>query len=392
MIKISLRKNHQYLVYLFISYFLRRIMLIILDETFEFNKSFIFCFCMCIGQITGGFITFIYQCTFLRKKGKNLEKKNSFQLIETKRKMNKIDNYFKILLLIFLASFFDLVEYFITSIFIPKIASLSATANLRLCCIMTITSSFLCVFSLKFKLLKHQKISLIVLSICSFIIIVLEFVYRPKEINFIKYFTSYILLFLHFSFRSYTDVIEKYLGEYNYMNPFIVIMSEGISTFIMSTIYSLFDYPFNEVKKLYNEISKEKFFIFIFLMFFYFVLCAFVNIYKILCNILYSPMTKSLSSYFLNSALIIYHFIVKNDFISEGRRNYFYFFINLLFSLIIELSGLVYNEFFILNFFGLSKETHEEIASRANHQQIELVKKITTFDDEDDNNSEDSDH
>ena len=56
---------------------------------------------MCIGQITGGFITFIYQCTFLRKKGKNLEKKNSFQLIETKRKMNKIDNYFKILLSLF---------------------------------------------------------------------------------------------------------------------------------------------------------------------------------------------------------------------------------------------------------------------------------------------------
>ena len=46
----------------------------------------------------------------------------------------------------------------------------------------------------------------------------------------------------------------------------------------------------------------------------------------------------------------------------------------------------------IIFIFLLSKETHEEIASRANHQQIELVKKITTFDDEDDNNSEDSDH
>ena len=346
----------------------------------------IFCFFICSGQIFGGITTYIYQYTFLRKKGKSSNKQYGIKLIKKEREMNKVDNLFKILFLIFLALSFDYVEFFITSDFIPEIASLSSTADLRLGFIMTITTSLLCTFALRYKIGKHQFLSLIVLTCLSLIIIILEFIYKPKEINLGKYFISYILLILHYVFRSFNNVIEKYLGEYNFLSPFVIIFGEGISTFILTSIYSIFRNPFKEVSDIYHELETGKSIAFIILIILYFILCAFVNVYKTYCNILYSPMAKSLASYFLNSAFIIYHYAAGNDFFSHGEKNFFYFFVNLIFSVVIDFFGLIYNEFFILNFWNLSSETHKEIAIRA------LTREMVSMENaEEDNDSNDGD-
>ena len=386
MIKIAFRKNHIYLVALFFSYFFRRILLIILQKIFGFKKSLIFCFFMCSGQIIGGITIYIYQYTFLRKKENSSNTKYAIQLISNKREMNRVDNSYKILFLIFLASSFDFVEFFITSDFIPEIAKLSSTADLRLGFIMTVTTSLLCTFALRYKIGKHQFLSLIVLTCLSLIIIILEFIYKPKEIELGKYFISYILLILHFVFRSFNNVIEKYLGEYNFLSPFVIIFDEGVSTFILTSIYSIFRNPFKEVSDTYNKLETGKSIAFIILIILYFVSCAFVNVYKTYCNIFYSPMAKSLASYFFNSAFIIYHYAAGNDFFSNGQKNFFYFFINLIFSIIIDFFGLIYNEFFVLNFWNLSKETHQEIASRAIIKEMESMENH-----EEDNDSNDGD-
>ena len=386
MIKIAFRKNHIYLVALFFSYFFRRILLIILQKIFGFKKSLIFCFFMCSGQIIGGITIYIYQYTFLRKKRNSSNTKYAVRLISNKREMNRVDNSYKILFLIFLASSFDFVEFFITSDFIPEIASLSSTADLRLGFIMTVTTSLLCTFALRYKIGKHQFLSLIVLTCLSLIIIILEFIYKPKEIKLGKYFISYVLLILHFVFRSFNNVIEKYLGEYNFLSPFVIIFDEGVSTFILTSIYSIFRNPFKEVSDIYNKLETGKSIAFIILIILYFVSCAFVNVYKTYCNIFYSPMAKSLASYFFNSAFIIYHYAAGNDFFSNGQKNFFYFFINLIFSIIIDFFGLIYNEFFVLNFWNLSKETHQEIASRAIIKEMESMENH-----EEDNDSNDGD-
>ena len=312
----------------------------------------------------------------MRKKGKSSNKKSAIQLIENEREMNRIDSTPKILFLLFLASYFDLIEFFITLDFIPEIASLSSTADLRLAFIMTIASSLLCTFVLRYKIGRHQFLSLIVLSILSLIIIILELIYRPKEIEFGKYLISYILLFLHFAFRSVNDVIENYLGEYNFLSPFVIIMFEGISSFILTSIYSIFHYPFKDVSDKFNELDRGKSIAFIILIIIYFISCAFVNVYKTYCNIFYSPMTKSLAAYFFNSAFIIYHYSAGNDFLINGEKNFFYFFINLLFSIIIDFFGLIDNEFFVLNFWNLSSETHLEIAKRASLREMNSMESI----------------
>ena len=386
MIKIVFRKNLIYLLLLIISYFTRRIIAIILNG-FGLINSLIFSFLMCLGQIVGGSLIYWYQNSFLNKKEKIQEKKYLYELITTERELTMADNMHKIRLLIFFAAFFDLEEYIIISFFIPKLVNLSATITIRLCCIMTITSSIICTHTLKSRIGKHQIFSLIILGLISCIIIILEFIYTTKDVNIGKYIISYSCVVFHFIFLSFTDVIEKYLVDYNYINPFQILMSEGIINFLLSSIYSIFYNPFDKISHIYQEKETGKFTLLIFLMLLYSVLSAFVNIYKLLCNVLYSPMTKSLASYFLSSPFIIYHYVMGNDFINDGEKNTFYFIISLVFSVLIDIFGLIYNEFFILKCFGLSKETYDGISIRARESQTEL----NDFKNSDNNNITDND-
>ena len=67
--------------------------------------------------------------------------------------------------------------------------------------------------------------------------------------------------------------------------------------------------------------------------------------------------------------------MIGNDFIIKRNRNYLYFFINLFLSLTITLTGFVYNEFVVLFFCGLERETHDQISKRAdlkNEDKIEM--------------------
>ena len=81
---------------------------------------------------------------------------------------------------------------------------------------------------------------------------------------------------------------------------------------------------------------------------------------------------------------MVYYFIIENDFISDGERDYFYFIINIIIAVIISFFGFVFNEFIVLSFCGLDYETHFSISNRAlNLEKIEDLKLI--IDDEDEN-------
>ena len=147
MIRISIRKNLIYLLLLFISYTLRRIVIIILDILGLDNSSLLFSFLMVLGEIIGGIIIYLYRRNF-NKKTQIKQSKFMIELIQNDIELKRADENRKIYFLLFLASFFDLEEYLIVNNFIPEIAKLSPTTTLRLCSIMTITSSIICVFPL----------------------------------------------------------------------------------------------------------------------------------------------------------------------------------------------------------------------------------------------------
>ena len=62
---------------------------------------------------------------------------------------------------------------------------------------------------------------------------------------------------------------------------------------------------------------------------------------------------------------MIYYFCSDNDFITNGNKNYAYFFINLIISLILSFFGFVFNEFIILFCCELEIDTHSQIVTRS---------------------------
>ena len=390
MIKIAIRRNLIYIMYLFIYYYLRRVEKTIIEHFYPFNDSLIFALLMHLGEFFGGLSVLIYQTAFLNERKNNkVERTRSFiKIIQHKKQMNKADRTPKIILLMFLGAFFDFIEYVILSFFIPRIAKMSPTADIRLTGIITISSSLIFTFALKLKIGRHQFYSLIIIGICLILINIIEFIYQRKVESFEKLLMAYILTYMSFIFTTFTDAVEKYLNEFNFLNPMLILTAEASFGIAFVAIYSISKNPFQELIKYHEELDTVNFIILIFLLFLFFVFSAGINIYKILSNVLYTPMAKTVSLYVLNPLMIIYSFFYDNDFLYEGKPNALYLILNIILALIIDFFGCVYNEFFILYCFGLEYETHYEISKRANkHNQLIKLKDI--YDDNNNNDDED---
>ena len=304
LIHISIRRNLYYIINLLIHYYLRKVDLIIINTKFQFNDSLIFTFLMFFGEFFAGLSIFLYQHIFLKKDIKTFKHfKIPFSIY--KPKMNRTDNIFKIGLLIFFSASFDFIEFVIATFYIPRFEIVSSTAEYRFGGLIIIIGALICHFNLRIKILKHQFYSLIIIGICLAIIIILEIIYRGKGVSFGDFCFAHMLVIGYLIFVPFTDIIEKYLLEFNYVNPYLILMSEAIFGFILISIYSSSDNPFKDIKILYKEKTTGEFLLLIFLLFLYFAFSAGVNIYKILVNGLYSPMAKTLAVYILNPFLYI---------------------------------------------------------------------------------------
>ena len=124
---------------------------------------------------------------------------------------------------------------------------------------------------------------------------------------------------------------------------------------------------------VYNRTSSSEFALFVALIVLYFLTCGPRNIFRVITNKLYSPMTRSFTDYFLNPIYLFYSFFGQNDFASnsEVKRN-LYFSFNLILSIIISFFGCIYNDFIVLNFCGLGFNTYYQITERSK-QSSELI-------------------
>ena len=384
MIKISTRKNILYLLLLFAYYYLRKIDGIIISKVLDFHSSFIFTFLMAFGELFGGLAIYLYQ-KFLFINNKSSSKRFLIKIIGKKKKMNQADGWIKIIILTFFASFFDFYESIILNYIIQGLAEISPTIDQRLCFIITISSSLICTYALRLKIGRHQVFALIGMGISSGIVIILEIIFKIKGKVLSKLVIAYLLVICHLVFVTFTDVIEKYLIEYDFIDAFILLASEGAFEIVLCSIYSCVENPFKDIKNYHNNEKNKKYFpLLIFLLVLYFAFSAGLNVYRILCNVLYSPMAKSLPAYFLNPIFITYYFIFENDFTVGKKRNYIYFIINVIISIFIDLFAFIYNEFFILYCFDLEKETHFGISERSikTNEMIEMDLQIIWNNDE----------
>ena len=208
---------------------------------------------------------------------------------------------------------------------------------------------------------KHHKISLIAISSCLFLVLILDIIFKDDNLFFKYYLLSHFLICLYTGGESFNNCIERYLVDTNFINPFFILMLEGCFELIAGIIISIDKHPFKGIIKQYEENSISQFILLLFLLLLYLILSIMVNIYKIYCNVIYSPMARSLIDYLMNPFLNIYYFITDNDF----GGSYIYFFLSEIICLIMDFFGCVYNEYIILFFCGLEHDTKDQISSRA---------------------------
>ena len=371
-IKIAIRHNLIYPILLSTFTLFRSIDAILMGQIIDFKSSLLLTLIMFFSELISGIILYIYQKYF------NLYSKKSTS-VEINSKRNSLNkdiysnsNNIWIYMLLLALSFLDFIQFIIATYYLPNYTIKSNSLKARLGNMATIFSSFFYHFLLNFNLFKHQKISLLIIFFCLIAIIISEsFFERIFENSSSKnlYYVLFLIIINYF-FLSFMDISEKYLLEYHKINPYKMLMIQGIFGLIITSFYAIYENPL-DVKYNYNKKRNQFLLLFIFLLL-YFLLSAGKNTYRILTNKRYSPITKIIADNFLDPLLIVYYFLFKNDL-----HNFFFFIFNLILSIIMNFFGLVFNDFIILYCCNLEHETYYEISKRA--YNIEKIMPLQNF-------------
>ena len=181
-------------------------------------------------------------------------------------------------------------------------------------------------------------------------------------------------------------VNEKYLYEFNKIDPFYSLLFEGLFGLLLSIIYSIFNNPLEKIIEFKKNKASSEFTIFTLCLIIYSVLSGLMNLYRVNVTKIFTQMTSSAVEYILNPIYFIINFSLAEDYLTKGKRNYAHFFINLIIGLLISFLGLAFNEFVILFFCDLDKDTHLQIAYRSKNESYFDLNEIVSIDDKDNDN------
>jgi drug/metabolite transporter (DMT)-like permease len=315
------------------------------------NSSFISPLLIFISQIFAGFIPL-----YLNNKNKKISQKYSkylgIKFIQKRSTIIQPDKQIKIYTLIIFGSFFNYVGVITRgniddSHFENKIRG-----------IQIIFSALLCYFTIRIKIYKHQIFSLIFIIIIILIILVIDIFLNKEKSELPKLYG--LGIFSCFS-RAFLDTIEKYLFEFDYLNPYKVLMIEGLIGCLFLPILFFMDKTYEDFKE-FSEKKVYQLIILIICLLIYSGLSLFKNIFRVLTIKFYSPMTRALAESIIDPFDFIY--LVLKEIIVKNEVNYHYIAISIALCVISFLS-FVYNDFIVLYCFGLEYNTHLEIQNRA---------------------------
>ena len=369
MLKFALRRNLIYPLQYLIWTVLRDVESIVVGYFLEFESSSINVALMFMGEFLAGLIIYLYQKQF----SLNNKKEKSGKLLTkefTKTEPNFIkDGKIKIIFLLFSIGFYDFVQFILTR---SMSTMISVSFERRLEGTFTIATAFFYYFVLRSPIFKHQFYSLVAIGICVLIVIITEFFFQEFNI-FLTYgqFIIQLLLILFIEFiATWLQLVEKYLFEYDELNPFFVLMIEGIFGLIYSFIYSFVQNPFDGIIQFKKNSSTSKFVILILSFVLFIFLSGAKNAFRVLTIKIYSPITSTFIEYIFTPFYLIYYFASGEDFISYSSKqaNYAYFIINLIISFIMTFLGSVYSELLILYCCGLEHDTYSQVKKRADDE------------------------
>ena len=213
--------------------------------------------------------------------------------------MNKLDKCYKIFLLIILSGYFDFIGSLRKFYLSHKLNNKLGNVDIRIRSREIFFSALLCYFTIRIKLYKHHIISLTIIFICLIISIIIEIIQTKIKSEYLFYYI--IMQFFITICRVYTDTIDKYLFEFNYVNPFKLLFYKSIIETLLMTIF------YNGIMEDIRLILDQKQLI-VLVLIIYFIVSGFKTIYKILTVKIYSPMTRTLADSFLDIFFNIYYY------------------------------------------------------------------------------------
>lgn len=224
-------------------------------------------------------------------------------------------------------------------------------------CMQMLLCYFLCYFVLGIKQFKHHKISLIILFILSFFIFPMKGkihlgINSDNRVN-LPEFLIYILYYLLYCSM---EVYEKYLMQYLFVPPYLVLFFKGIVLLVIFSIaWVILELIHYNILLNYSEMFRN---IPILICFLFSYLLY--HILRIQTINKYSPSYRYVSD--ILSQLVI--FII--DCISIKPKNdvLLYILVSILYVMII-LGMLVYQEVIVMHFWGMDENTTNIIKRRA---------------------------
>ena len=381
MIKFASRPNLIYPLQLLIFNVARDVENILIGNFLDDTVSLIYTPLMFLGECFSGLIIYLYQKQFVKSNKKTESKKR--ELIHSSANYISRDGITKIMLMIFFAGFFDFVQ-FVISLHTPKFINISGSIGSRLGGFLTIFDALFYYYVLRLPIYRHQIFSLIVIGTCLLLVIGTEFIFQEINIflSYGRFIEVFVIILVEQFCSAMVDSNEKYLFEYNSVNPSFALMFEGIFGFILTFFYGLYQSPFPEVIEYQKKETSTNFIVFIFALILYSILSGLKNSFRVTTTKIYTPMTTTFLDYILNPIFLIIDFSLGQDFIVKGERNYIYFIINLILAVIITFFGFVYNEFIILFCCDLEIDTHQQVSNRAsivedNEEEVYDMQDIT---------------
>ena len=367
MLKFALRRNLIFPLQLLLWNSVRDVEIFLIDYFFDYRDAIFYSLLMFLGEFIAGLIFYLY---YKKIQIKSNKVKSSFVYnigFMRSKKEAVIDSKIKINILLFFAAFLDLLV-FIIFLHYDDLTIISYSLEQRLGGIFTIYLAIFYYYLLKFPIYKHQIFSLVIIGICILIIIITEFMFVEFDIflSYTRFIVALLLIFFILFIGSLCDTIEKYLIEFDQVSPFYIIMMEGLFGTILSSIINKLYNSFNHIAEINKNLSSLESTILICSFILFIFLSGGKNLFKLATIKIYSPMASTFMDFILNPLYIIIYFFYSDEFLYKEKKNFTYFIINLIISLIVSFCGCVYNEFLILFCCGLERDTHNQVALRAN--------------------------
>ena len=360
MLKIEIRHNLVYPGMLILFIGLRRIIEILIQTLFDSVGMYLLFTSIFISKLIAGFIAMHFSKFIIKSNNDSNDMNYSImgiRLPKSNLEISTVDSIPKIIVLIFFASYFDIIGTLVRRSFNMNDRK-NKSLEERVKGFQIISSALLCYYTIRTKMYKHNIFSLIIIFICLIIIIIIEMFYNHDDM-ILNLMNILLTLFSCFG-RANLDTIEKYLFEFNYMNPFKVMMFEGLINTILSIILFEREAIYEDIENYKNMNGKIYFIILVFL---HFILSGLKNIYRVSTIKLYSPMTRALAEIFLDPFIIMYTLYRDNEI---NDFSFWVFYMMSIFCLIImTFCSCVYNDFIVLYCCGLEYNTYGEIIKRS---------------------------